>query len=268
MAEPILVLGVCGDRHIGNSAYDKIDPDTRLNIRTKDSYVAYRETVMQMIEHGVDAVIDTGDLFHKSHPSVRDIVTARNQLMRLSKVGIPVYGISGNHDASNDRGRFAATQAVHDPSRGLYYHNEIATESTEIVPGQVMLHRVSHYGLAAAEPEVPEPVDGMINLAVLHGSVVSDSLTYHTEDSPAEQFIGSEVMDNPGWNQILLGHFHSMGKIADNAWYTGSAFRRGFSDAPGQSRLPTLQSSVPYVCRPLEAVYSTPLWPKPCLRQN
>jgi DNA repair protein SbcD/Mre11 len=225
-------LGFLSDTHLGYAAKCRTDPTTGLNLRVKDGYIALRDTVTQMIDADLDLVMHGGDLFHRSWPSVGDIVWARKQLQRLADANIPVYGNTGNHDASSERGKSPATAAVHDPARGIHM---ITDPSARIEPMDgLVLHAVSHYGLAQEERVLPEPINGAVNLLTAHGAaLVPGHEIFHCADSPGEQPIGLDLLTNDGFAMHLLGHYHGMGEIIDNVWYAGSAIRRGFSDPAG-----------------------------------
>ena len=222
------------DSHLGYNSGTKIHPPSGLNHRVRDGYLALRETVDQIIEAEVDLAVHCGDIFHRSWPQVSDIAFAQAQLRRLSVAGIPVILNTGNHDASNDRAKSPATLSLHDPDRGLH-----------VVTGLVEVHRpvvgltvtvLSHMGLATRERQVVTPVDGDLNLFTAHGAAaVPGHEIFHCIDSPGEQPIGLDLLGDPGWAATLLGHYHGMGPLPDlpNAWYAGSALRRGESDPAG-----------------------------------
>lgn len=231
-ANVALKISFMSDSHLGYAAKCAKDPTSGLNLRAIDGYKAFSETVTQMIEADVDMVMHGGDLFHRSWPSVGDIVWAQRQLDRLAKAGIPVYGNTGNHDASAERGKSPATAAVHAPDRGIHMITD-PYQRFEPVDGLVM-HFISHYGLAQEQRVLPEPVDGVVNLLTVHGAaLVPGHEIFHCVDSPGEQSIGLDLLTNEGFAMHLLGHYHGMGEIIDNVWYAGSSIRRGFSDPEG-----------------------------------
>ena len=56
------------------------------------------EQALNMAEQA-DAVLLAGDLYDKAQPSSEAIRTVGDFLVRLSRLGKPVFGISGNHDS-------------------------------------------------------------------------------------------------------------------------------------------------------------------------
>ncbi len=226
------------DSHIGYKAKCRVHPATGLNMRVRDGYRAFRETVDQILASEVDLVVHTGDLFHQSHPSISDITWARKQLERISAAGIEIIVATGNHDFANDRSKSPATAAIHDPDRRIY----AVTEPLRVfnpVEG-LNVHVISHIGLAAATRSIPEPVAGEVNIFASHGSAqVPGHPIFSCVDSPGEAVVGYDVLSMP-WNATLLGHYHGMNPLpgfstgdTGQAWYAGSMLRRGFSDPEG-----------------------------------
>lgn len=229
-------IAFMADSHLGYSARCR-SHSSGLNMRVRDGYLGFRETVDQILEVRPDVVIDGGDLFHRSHPGISDIAWARRQLERLSAAGIPVVVVTGNHDFANDRGKSPATVAVDDPGRGIFAVSE-PYRVIRPVPG-LAIHAVSHVGLAAAARVVPEPVDGEVSILTSHGAAqVPGHEIFATVDSPGEAVIGYDLLTMP-WAATLLGHYHGMGSLPGfeqgpgQAWYAGSLLRRGFSDPAG-----------------------------------
>lgn len=229
-------IGFFSDTHIDYSAGRKWTADG-VNQRAQDGINALVETVTQMIEEQVDLVIHGGDLFHTSIPTVRGIVAVREQFDRLHKAGIPVYGITGNHDFPNTRLRLPATAAVSDPDRNV----TILTDPMGIyrpVEG-LTIHAVSHAGLLGT-PVAPNPIDGDINILISHGAAdIEGHEIFHCVDSPAEAVIPRDTLSQ-NFDATLLGHYHGQGPLPkldgtkNRAFYAGSALRRGFSDSAGK----------------------------------
>lgn len=232
MSEPVFRIAVSGDDHVGYAAKCRLHAASGLNERTRDGHLALRARVDSAIAADVDLYVNTGDIFHRSHPQIGEIVWARQQLNRLAAAGIPVIGNTGNHDASSDRGKAPATAAVNDPDRGI----EFVTEPYRLVQpvDGLAIHMISHYGLAQSERLIPEPIDGAVNILSAHGAaMVPGHEVFHCVDSPGEQPIGLDLLTDDRYAATVLGHYHGMDEIMPNVWYAGSAIRRGFSDPAG-----------------------------------
>lgn len=231
-------IGFVSDTHLGYAAKVRTHAASGLNMRVRDGMLALNEIVTGMLDAEVDVVVHGGDLFHRSWPQVADIVWARRQFERLAAARIPVIINTGNHDASLERGKTAATAAVHDPDRGI----TVVKEPYSVVHAAdgLDIHVLSHYGLARAERLVPEPTSGSLSVLTAHGAaMVPGHDVFTCVDSPGEQPIGADLLVESAWLAKLLGHYHGMGPLPgldgdeSPAWYAGSTVRRGFSDPPG-----------------------------------
>ncbi|GAA0312953.1 hypothetical protein GCM10009528_33170 [Kineococcus aurantiacus] len=232
VSEPVYEVGFVADAHLGYAARCGSHPASGLNHRVRDGYLSYRAVVRDMIAKEVDLVIDGGDTFHQSHPSIGAIVWARRQMESLAAAGIPVIGNTGNHDASADRSKSPATAAIDDPARGIAYVTE-PYKVFEPLDG-LAVHVISHYGLAQSERLLPEPIDGVVNLLSAHGAaMLPGHEVFRSVDSPGEVPIGLDILADDRFAFKALGHYHGMGEILPNVWYAGSLVRRGFADPAG-----------------------------------
>jgi exonuclease SbcD len=83
------------DTHLGNRQYGS---DTR----REDFTNAFEASIDHAIDHNVDAVIHTGDLFDQRTPSLPIVTDCIEVLRTLAEEDIPFYGIVGNHDRKMD----------------------------------------------------------------------------------------------------------------------------------------------------------------------
>lgn len=93
-----------GDNHFqAGYNYGKIDTETGLNTRLLD----YEKTLAKIIDYTINNRIELcvflGDIFETRNPQPHAIVVFYRQLMRLSKAGVKVVIISGNHDSTKQR---------------------------------------------------------------------------------------------------------------------------------------------------------------------
>lgn len=84
------------DTHLGNRQYGS---DTRRDDFTR----AFEAAIDRTLEENVDAVIHTGDLFHRRTPSLPIVTDCIEILRKLADEDIPFYGIVGNHDRKMDQ---------------------------------------------------------------------------------------------------------------------------------------------------------------------
>jgi DNA repair exonuclease SbcCD nuclease subunit len=83
------------DTHLGNRQYSS-------DVRRQDFTDAFAAAVERAIEHDADAIIHTGDLFHRRTPPLPQVNQCINVLRRADDAGIPFLGIVGNHDRKMD----------------------------------------------------------------------------------------------------------------------------------------------------------------------
>ena len=85
------------DTHLGFRQYG-------LHERELDVYHAFEDAVRKIIQERPDFVIHSGDLFDFPRPQPRALWVAHRCFSRLHEKGIPVYAVTGNHDALMRRG--------------------------------------------------------------------------------------------------------------------------------------------------------------------
>lgn len=84
------------DTHLGNRQYGS-------DIRREDFTRAFEAAIDRALKEQVDAVIHTGDLFHRRTPSLPIVTDCIEILRKLADEDIPFYGIVGNHDRKMDQ---------------------------------------------------------------------------------------------------------------------------------------------------------------------
>ena len=158
------------------------------------------------IAENVAFVLLAGDLFDgdwEDYPTGHFLV---NQLGQLTRAGIPVFAISGNHDAQSvltrqlpwpERARMFDTAAPHSvPVPGL----------DVVIHGQGFAHRAVKHNLAEAYPP-PEP--GKLNIGLLH-TACGDGLHENYAPCTVEQLVGH------GYQYWALGHVHLRAHLAEH----------------------------------------------------
>jgi exonuclease SbcD len=83
------------DTHLGNRQYGS-------DVRRQDFTDAFAAAVERAVERDVDAIIHTGDLFHRRTPPLPQVNQCIDVLRRADDAGIPFLGIVGNHDRKMD----------------------------------------------------------------------------------------------------------------------------------------------------------------------
>ena len=257
-------IGVRGCQHLGYAATGmRLNTQTRWNQRIVDGNYAHQATMRDMIDAGVDGIVDGGDLSHWARPLPATMETANRVDDLRVEAGIWAVGNSGNHDAGggSDLSAMGVMHRPHlginavypDPTRGpgagigpfpgLY---EVHTSADNPhLPDNLALHFVSHYGLSRDLADYginidPTPLPGHVNLFFSHGVFTADERLYQCVDPHGEERPIPTEWAHRGWDAMILSHYHTMGAVPGfgegdrgQVWYTGSSLRRGYSDEVG-----------------------------------
>lgn len=93
------------DLHIGMTNYSRLDPETGLETRLGDFFKTFDEIVDYAISEKVDAVLFAGDMYKTRDPSPTQQRGVGERIKRLTKSGIPLVLVVGNHDTPNTDGK-------------------------------------------------------------------------------------------------------------------------------------------------------------------
>lgn len=225
-------LAHISDTHLGYSAYGKVDEESGLNQRETDTYRVFEAFVDSVIEEQPDMVLHSGDLFDSVRPTNRAISVALDQMLRISREGIPIVVIAGNHSTPRLR-ETGSVFRIFDHLEGVYPVYRGRYESIQI--GDVTVHALPHaegeslqQGLESMEPSSQSP----FNVAMMHTGIVGlDVFRMHEFN---EQLINSSYL-RKGFDYIALGHYHGHAEVSGNACYAGSTERFSFAEV-GQDK--------------------------------
>ncbi len=94
-----------GDLHIGMTNYSRLNPETGLETRLEDFLKTFDLIVDTALKEEVDAVLFAGDMYKTRDPSPTQQRGVSERIRRLTKAGIPVILVVGNHDTPNTDGK-------------------------------------------------------------------------------------------------------------------------------------------------------------------
>lgn len=94
-----------GDLHIGMTNYSKLDPETGLESRLLDFFQTLDLMIDKAINEKVDAFLFAGDAYKTRDPSPTQQRGFGERIKRLTKAGIPIVLVVGNHDTPNAEGK-------------------------------------------------------------------------------------------------------------------------------------------------------------------
>ncbi len=221
------------DAHLGCAHYHAVN-EHGLNQREADFAASWHRAVEAALALDPDGVLLLGDLFDIPRPSYRAFREGQRGLRRLADAGMPTLTISGNHDTTRLRESGSPYAVLADSFPQLSFVYRGAYEPVDLLQG-LRVHAVPHcadegvlkeqIGLAAAARS-----SDRLNLLLTHAAVTVLSRRY-TYGDVNELEIDLSVLD-PGFDRILLGHFHNYSRVAPNAWYPGSTDTFSFKDLP------------------------------------
>jgi DNA repair exonuclease SbcCD nuclease subunit len=209
------------DTHLGFAAFNRLDPDSGMNLREKQVYDNFLKAIDEIIQQKPDVLVHAGDLFDTVKPKTRAYTTVLEALDRLQSAGIPFIVIAGNHS-------MVKTRYTTSPYEVLTYHPSCITaaykfryEQVEI--GDTVFHlipnmlRVEDYRTAFDQIELAP--SGYHNVLVTHG--LATAIKDKRLATVAEHELDSTILSDQ-FDYIALGHYHRQCQITDNAWYSGS----------------------------------------------
>lgn len=223
------------DTHLGYSAYRKATEEG-VNQREIDVYDAFRQAVDHAIQTKPDLVVHAGDLFDSVRPTNRAITVAVQELLRLSKEGIPFVVISGNHETpklketGNIFSIFEHIENVY-PVHGNHYEKLEFKANGETLT----LHAIpqcqtpKEFDVNLEKIAVNKKSD--YNVLLAHGAVVGIKEFKMNEFN--ELFIPVNRLKDE-FDYIALGHYHSFTELQRNALYAGSTEHLSFTEAADQ----------------------------------
>lgn len=222
------------DTHLGHAQYPRTDA-TGLNQREADIYAVWHAFIDQAVAERPDLVLHAGDLFDGVRPSNRALAHALDGFLKLSRAGIPVVAIAGNHEHPRMRETgsafrlFEHLDGVHVAYKGARQTLHIPTPA-----GPVRVHAVpqcADNATLAQEVLAASTGDDALDVLVLHGSVPSVPAFHHAEFN--------ELTLDASWfaphDYVALGHHHGVHEVTANAWYCGAPERVSIAEA-GQEK--------------------------------
>lgn len=191
--------------HVADVHLDSpLDNLRRLDANTADrmqraSRRSFENIVAAAIENNVAAVVIAGDLFDGPVKDAGAGLWVESQLKRLTREGIRVVLIRGNHDAISNARRVTRW------SEGIVEFGAEAAQSLVLEDAGLALHGQS-FGARAVSDDLaasyPSAVPGYFNIGLLHTSLSGNN----QHDTYAPTTI--DVLEGRGYQYWALGHIH------------------------------------------------------------
>ncbi|OPY38301.1 MAG: DNA double-strand break repair protein Mre11 [Methanoregula sp. PtaU1.Bin051] len=208
------------DTHLGLTAFNRLDPESGMNLREKQIYDNFLSAIDEIIRQKPDVLVHAGDLFEQVKPKTKAYTTVLEALDRLHAAGIPFVIIAGNHSMIKTRYTTSPYEVLtYHPSRITaayrfrYEKAEIGDTVFHLIPNML---RPEDYRTAFDEIELAKDRN---NVLVTHGlaTAIRDKRLATVAEHELDNTILSDRFD-----YIALGHYHRQVQITDNAWYSGS----------------------------------------------
>ena len=234
---------VCADLHLNNSNFGRMDKHG-LSFRTRDFMAAFEFFVDQCVDVvKPQRVVVLGDVYENPHPPNPVRRFLNKMLKRLSKAGIRVEIVVGNHDSCYfshalqpvEEANFAgvrihqpASLLVEDDCAMILLPHTLEVERREATHNMVLGEFAAQNAVAVAKART----DGLPVLAFGHFGVygvhMNDGVLNHNKEDVSLDELASLDAD-----AIFLGHYH-MDQPLDvpgaKAMYVGSLERTTFND--------------------------------------
>ena len=249
------------DVHIGMENYGRIDPATGLSTRLQDFLDTLDEAIERAVHDRVDLVAVAGDVYKSRDPSPTHQREFARRILRLTREGIRVVLVAGNHDIPIAKGRATSVDIFQElalpgvtVARTIDLHRiETRSGPIQIVSlpwltrsafltqdehkhktGEELLHLMAQVAddllQDAAErldPAVPTALIGHVHV---FGARVGAERLLTLGNDPV---LNANMLDRPNVDYIGLGHIHKHQAVvtgAPSVVYAGSINRVDFSE--------------------------------------
>lgn len=163
--------------------------------------------VKAAIDHKVDFVVISGDIFDGSWKDFQTGLFFVREMGRLAREGIPVYAISGNHDAYN-----TMTKTLPYPDNVKFFPGDapgtvLCDKTGAAIHGQSFEDRQQNINIAR---KYPAAVSGRFNIGLLHTACGGDSSPDPYAPCTLDQ------LKNHGYHYWALGHIHNRAVLSED----------------------------------------------------
>ncbi len=217
-----------GDAHLGRQYYSRTTAEGA-NQREADFECSFEAAVDLALSLEPDVVLFLGDVFDHPRPGYRAYRVAQRALSRIRAAGLPLVGISGNHDTP----RLAGTGSPYAPLadtfpefhlafQGVYRAFDLPGLRVHAVPQMLTVEE----SLAALDDAAGNRSVDRVNLLITHPRV--------PQVEPRHRDINEIEVDAEALRSdlVLLGHYHVHTRVRENVWYAGSTDTFSFADDP------------------------------------
>lgn len=204
LSAPLLFVG---DIHLGRrpESLAHVLEDLQIPVRDVSPHAAWENAVQYAMDHGVKAVVLTGDVIDKEEHFVESYQLVERGVRRLNEAGIPVIAVAGNHDATLLPRLADAVEGVTLLGRGGRWASHVLTvdgNALELIGWSFPRAHVQENPLddPALEALLKQPRKGARRILIAHGDLDAKRSNY----APMQraQLEGADV------DAAFLGHIH------------------------------------------------------------
>lgn len=180
-------------------------PLERLRRATREALVALVDLAL---EREVQLLLLAGDIYDGDWTDFNTGLFFREQLVRLTRAGIRVFLVQGNHDA-----RSVISRQLSMPE-GVWVFDSDTAQTQVVEHLGVAVHGRSFPDRAVDEdlvPGYPAPRSGLFNIGLLHTSLAGDAA--HDTYAPTSV----EALIDKGYDYWALGHIHTRQVVREAA---------------------------------------------------
>lgn len=208
----------CGDIHLDATFTGLGRVSKKLQEKLlKANYDAFKGIVDQAIEHEVDFVLVSGDLFDNPQRSLESELRCKKQFTRLGDVGIKIFIVGGNHDPLKESFK------VQWPSNTFFFSKHKGeTQTLTIKDQKVYIHGISYDNEKVERNLVkllPDAILEGINIGILHCDFGGMDNHY----SPCTL----SDLKSKAYDYFALGHIHQGSIISTNPYVVYSGCHQG-----------------------------------------
>ncbi len=170
---------------------------------------AFDNCIELAIEESVDFLLIVGDLYDVDWKDYNTGLFFAGRMGMLNKAGIPVFIVSGNHDAVNQ-----ITKTMPLPDNVTLFSAK-KPHSIRLDDLGVIIHGQSYGSRAVTENlalHYPRHEPGFVNIGLLHTSLTGRE--GHEEYAPCTL----DELKSKGYDYWALGHIHKREIVADDPW--------------------------------------------------
>lgn len=170
---------------------------------------AFDNLVDLAIDEEVAFVLLAGDLYDGDWKDYNTGIYFVNRMGRLRKAGIPVFMVSGNHDAASQ-----ITRALNLPANVTLFSHKKA-ETCILEQFGVAIHGQSFSARAVADDltrNYPQGDPGLFNIGLLHTSL--NGRPGHEPYAPCTL----DALRSKGYRYWALGHVHQREELTQDPW--------------------------------------------------